>query len=141
MRLVLLALALVGCASEPCPSNPCPEEALVVTLDHAWAAGSHAFAVDVDGTAYDCTITLPTSNVDLQYCGGDGRARITFDGDGNPSSLTIDDMDTTAVTVSITLDGAAVADGLSVSFAWDKTYPNGPGCPPACYSSAASLTF
>lgn len=141
MRLVLLALALVGCASEPCPNNPCPEEALVVTLDHAWAAGSHAFSVGVDGAAYDCTITLPTSNVDLQYCGGDGRARITFNEEGNPSTIVIDDMETEVVTVSITLDGAAVADALAVDFAWDKTYPNGPGCPPACYSSAASLTF
>ncbi len=138
----LSAPLLLSCDTVECSLEDCPAEGVTLTLDHAtWAPGTYQLEVIADGTSYACSLTVPSSNISAQYCGNGGVVLVGIDTTtGAPVDIYLDGDEVEQITVNLTLDGAALANA-EYAVVWDKTYPNGPGCPPPCYEARTTISF
>ncbi|MFW5739719.1 MAG: hypothetical protein ACOC1F_05075 [Myxococcota bacterium] len=161
-RLVvaMVAWGAVGCAGNaPAPKEPAPNEpvsgecteigctdGLHIDLRAAdWEPGAYRFVVDADGRTTTCAGSLPLRPCDAGSslrCDGDD-VLIGESGCALPAhEQGFSDMELpagpAAVRIIIEHDGAVLADA-KLSPEYQRTQPNGPGCPPVCNQARATV--
>lgn len=152
----LLAVALVGCASNPGDQKGCTllgcNDGFTVAFspNSGWKPGTYRFVVDIDGQVTTCEGALPlpacAAGPSLKCTPAGGRISIGESGCALPaeqhgfSELRIGGAPVQRVSVTIGQDAQNLVQ-KTFTPAYATSQPNGEGCDPVCNSASDSLAI